>query len=247
MTLVGRKIARERKIDIIHAHDTNVGGLSAVFIKAFSNRKLIVKYAGDLVVEYESFTAKNPEKPEEILKKKTFRARMLLRLQRYIFGKADLIQVQNRYQRDILRKYYGVGKNKIVILPNHVDKIFKPKKEVEVEAKGVKLIVSFNDLDILDHAEVKSDAISNSYVESMHVSNEIDLRGKLADDAIIEMQKYLDQAVYSNWNEVRIIHGKGTGALRKKIHEYLRKKRIVKSFRLGKVGEGDTGVTVIEI
>jgi DNA mismatch repair protein MutS2 len=138
-------------------------------------------------------------------------------------------------------------KSKRLSITGQITKIFKPKKEVEIEAKGVKLIVSFNDIDILDHAEIKTDAILNGNVESMHVSNEIDLRGKLADDAIIELQKYLDQAIYSNWNEVRIIHGKGTGALRKKIHEYLRKTKIVKSFRLGKVGEGDTGVTVIEI
>jgi DNA mismatch repair protein MutS2 len=138
-------------------------------------------------------------------------------------------------------------KSKRLSITGQITKIFTPKKEVEVEAKGVKLIISFNDLDILDHAQVVTEAISNGPVESMHVSNEIDLRGKLAEDAIIELQKYLDQAVYSNWNEVRIIHGKGTGALRKKIHEYLRKKKNVKSFRLGKVGEGDTGVTVIEI
>jgi DNA mismatch repair protein MutS2 len=79
------------------------------------------------------------------------------------------------------------------------------------------------------------------------VLNEIDLRGKIADDAIIELDQYLAHALNSAWNEVRIIHGKGTGALRGKIHAYLKKNKNIKSYRLGQYGEGDAGVTVVEI
>ena len=65
--------------------------------------------------------------------------------------------------------------------------------------------------------------------------------------AMIELERYLDLAQLSGWNEIRIIHGKGTGALRKSIHMYLRKNSMIKSFNLAKYGQGDTGVTVIKI
>ena len=77
--------------------------------------------------------------------------------------------------------------------------------------------------------------------------NEIDLRGKIADDALIELKQFLDHALNSDWHLIRIIHGKGTGALRKNVHAYLKQNKLVKSFRLGNYGEGDTGVTIIEL
>ena len=82
---------------------------------------------------------------------------------------------------------------------------------------------------------------------NIDVVNEIDLRGKIAEDALIELEQYLDHALNSDWHEIRIIHGKGTGALRGRIHAFLKKNKLVKSYRLGKYGEGDAGVTVIEM
>lgn len=79
------------------------------------------------------------------------------------------------------------------------------------------------------------------------VKNEIDLRGQLADEAVMAADKYLDQAAMAHLETVSIIHGKGTGALRAAIHDMLRHHPHVKSFRLGKYGEGETGVTIVEI
>ena len=62
-----------------------------------------------------------------------------------------------------------------------------------------------------------------------------------------ELEQYLDHALNSEWQEIRIIHGKGTGALRNKIHAYLKRNKKIKSYRLGNYGEGDTGVTVIKL
>lgn len=82
--------------------------------------------------------------------------------------------------------------------------------------------------------------------KSLSVSPEINLLGKTVDEAIAELDKYLDDALLSHLNSVRIVHGKGTGALRKGIHEYLRRQKHVKSFHLAEFGEGDAGVTIVE-
>ncbi|MDO4478079.1 MAG: endonuclease MutS2 [Lachnospiraceae bacterium] len=82
--------------------------------------------------------------------------------------------------------------------------------------------------------------------KSMSVSPEINLLGRTVDDAIAELDKYLDDAYMSHLNQVRVVHGKGTGALRKGIHDYLRRQKFVRSYRLGEYGEGDAGVTIVE-
>lgn len=82
--------------------------------------------------------------------------------------------------------------------------------------------------------------------KSMSVSPEINLLGKTVDEAIAELDKYLDDAYLSHLSPVRIVHGKGTGALRNGIHNYLKRLKYVKSYRLGAFGEGDAGVTIVE-
>ena len=81
----------------------------------------------------------------------------------------------------------------------------------------------------------------------MNVSTELDLRGENIEDSIYILEKFLDDAVLSSLTQVRIIHGKGTGALRQGIHQYLRKQPRVESFALASYGEGDSGVTVVKL
>ena len=83
--------------------------------------------------------------------------------------------------------------------------------------------------------------------KSLSVSTEINLLGKTVDEAVAELEKYLDDASLAHLSSVRIVHGKGTGALRKGIHQYLRRQKHVRSFRLGEFGEGDAGVTIAEL
>ncbi len=78
------------------------------------------------------------------------------------------------------------------------------------------------------------------------ISTEINLIGKTTDEAISLLDKYLDDAYLSHLPSVRIVHGKGTGALRKAVHGHLKRLKYVKSFRLGEFGEGDSGVTIAE-
>lgn len=83
--------------------------------------------------------------------------------------------------------------------------------------------------------------------KSLTVSPEINLLGKTVDEAVAELDKYLDDASLAHLSSVRIVHGKGTGALRAGIHKYLKRQKHVKSFRLGVFGEGDAGVTIAEL
>ena len=69
----------------------------------------------------------------------------------------------------------------------------------------------------------------------------------MVDEAINNTDKYLDDAYLANLPQVTIIHGKGTGALRQAIHQHLKRHPHVKSYRLGKYGEGETGVTIVEL
>ena len=77
--------------------------------------------------------------------------------------------------------------------------------------------------------------------------SELDIRGYETLEAESVVENYLDAAVMAKLETVTIIHGKGTGALRKAVHEILRRSKVVKSFRLGRYGEGEAGVTVVEL
>ena len=74
---------------------------------------------------------------------------------------------------------------------------------------------------------------------------EVDLRGMMADEAVMAVEQFIDTALLSKLETVSIIHGKGTGALRKAVHEHLKRNKLVKDFRLGRYGEGENGVTIV--
>ena len=111
--------------------------------------------------------------------------------------------------------------------------------------------VNISDLEFLEEAQEpvvkqkKSGAGKIRMSKSFSVSTEINLLGKTKDEAINELDKYLDDAYVAHLPSVRIVHGKGTGALRQAVHQYLRRQKHVKEFRLGEYGEGDAGVTIV--
>jgi DNA mismatch repair protein MutS2 len=82
-------------------------------------------------------------------------------------------------------------------------------------------------------------------LKTTSVSPTIDVRGRNLDEALLEIDKYLDDAFMSNLNEVQIIHGKGMGILREGINQFLKKHKHVKEYRLGSFNEGGDGVTVV--
>lgn len=81
--------------------------------------------------------------------------------------------------------------------------------------------------------------------KSMHISTEINLLGMTCDEAVAALDKYLDDAYLSHLTSVRVVHGKGTGALRNAVHNHLKRLKYVKEYRLGEYGEGDAGVTIV--
>ena len=112
--------------------------------------------------------------------------------------------------------------------------------------------VHISDLELIDEPVITTPSLSRTGAgkirmsKSTSISTEINLLGKTVDEAVAELDKYLDDAYLAHLKTVRIVHGKGTGALRKGVHNYLKRQKHVASYRLGEFGEGDAGVTIVE-
>lgn len=112
--------------------------------------------------------------------------------------------------------------------------------------------VALSDLVLIEEETINTGKMQRSssgklkMSKSYSVSTEINLLGKTVDEALSELDKYLDDAYLAHLPSVRVVHGKGTGALRNAVHNYLRKNKVVKQYRLGEFGEGDAGVTIVE-
>lgn len=112
--------------------------------------------------------------------------------------------------------------------------------------------VSLDDLVLIEEETVKTTKMQRTssgrlkMSKSYAISPEINLLGKTVDEALAELDKYLDDAYLAHLPSVRIVHGKGTGTLRSAVQNYLRKNKTVKSYRQGEFGEGDAGVTIAE-
>lgn len=122
--------------------------------------------------------------------------------------------------------------------------------EAQVQAGIMKINVHISNLKLVDEQkqQIKKTGMGKIGVaKAQNMSSEIDLRGMLLDEAVDVVDKYLDDASIAGMGEVTLIHGKGTGALRAGLQQHLKYNPHVKSFRLGKLGEGETGVTVVEI
>ncbi len=125
------------------------------------------------------------------------------------------------------------------------------KGEITVQMGILQSTVKITDVEIIKEKKQSKQEKTAQYRASInktiHIKPEINLLGLTVDEAIMELDKYLDDACLSHLNQVRVVHGKGTGALRNGIHEYLKRQAYVKKFRLGEFGEGDAGVTIVEL
>lgn len=110
---------------------------------------------------------------------------------------------------------------------------------------------NIKDLALVQEATISAPTLQRSSTgkikmsKSMSVSTEINLLGKTVDEAIATLDKYLDDAYIAHLPSVRVVHGKGTGALRSAVHSHLKRLKYVKEYRLGEYGEGDAGVTIV--
>ena len=141
-------------------------------------------------------------------------------------------------------------------LTGTVSSLPNAKGELFVQAGIFRTQVKLSDLELIDIPTISGDGVpqkrtkgSASQIKmskSASISPEVNLIGMTVDEAIPAMDKYLDDAYLAHLEKVRVVHGRGTGALRSAIHQHLRRLKYVKSFRLGEFGEGDSGVTIVE-
>lgn len=121
---------------------------------------------------------------------------------------------------------------------------------VLVQAGIIKTRVSLSNLRLLDEKPVKFQGKTTRTVRSKterQVTSEIDLRGETVEEALMDLDMFIDNAVLGGIHQLNIIHGKGTGALRKAVQEHLKRHASIRSYRLGVYGEGESGVTIAEL
>lgn len=127
-----------------------------------------------------------------------------------------------------------------------VNKINLNKETLNIQAGILKLEISMDDVKVIKETKKKEYRPINAHTKT-RVKSEIDLRGKLVDEGIYELETYMDRALMNGYSEIYVIHGKGTGALRTGIMEFLRTSRYVKEYRTGGHNEGGLGCTVVTL
>ncbi|MEQ6375719.1 endonuclease MutS2 [Bacillaceae bacterium S4-13-56] len=122
------------------------------------------------------------------------------------------------------------------------------EKEYQVQIGMMKVKVKTKDLQqVKKEKPQETRPVASVKGSQHHVKPELDLRGERFEDAILELEKYVDDALLAGYPQVSIIHGKGTGALRKGVQEFAKKHRAIASTRLGSMNEGGSGVTIFEL
>ena len=145
------------------------------------------------------------------------------------------------------------GQTVRVVSLNSSATVIKPqdgKGQVQVQAGSIKVFVPLSDLRLVAKKQTEPRVVTRPreiMTDIKTMKYELDLRGYLVDDAILEIDAFIDDCVRTGRTEFNIIHGKGTGALRAGVQNYLKTHPRVKSFRIGAYGEGDAGVTVVTL
>lgn len=216
------KKAKEKARKIVDEAKREVEDIIAELREMRKNANQVVK-EHELIEARKRLEEATPLEDNKVLKKA---AQVKARAQNLVVG--DEVKVLSYGQRGTLLEKVSntewvvqMGILKMKISDSDLEYI-KPEKEPILRTAGVKN-------------------------RNSHVKLELDLRGERYEDAILRTEKYIDDALLSNYGRVSIIHGVGTGALRQGIQSYLKKHKRVKSFRFGEAGEGGLGVTVVEL
>ncbi|MBQ7581680.1 MAG: endonuclease MutS2 [Lachnospiraceae bacterium] len=131
-----------------------------------------------------------------------------------------------------------------------VSSIPDAKGNLFVQCGIMRMQTNINDVELIKEDKKSSKMTPHSYGSALNraasISSELSLIGLTVDEALAKLDKYLDDAYMSHLSKVRIVHGKGTGALRSAVHSHLKKISYVKSYQLAEYGEGDAGVTIVE-
>ncbi|MDO5425598.1 MAG: endonuclease MutS2 [Eubacteriales bacterium] len=162
---------------------------------------------------------------------------------------------QKKTKKTLTAKDLKIGDSVKVLTLNlngTVSTLPNAKGDLFVQMGILRSQVNIKDLEKIDETVISAPGLNRTgsgkirMSKSASVGTEINLLGKTVDEALSELDKYLDDAYIAHIPQVRIVHGKGTGALRKAVHNYLRRLKTVDNYRLGEFGEGDAGVTIVE-
>ena len=215
--------------------------------------------AEELLEEIEKIFAKENISEADLIKARTLKNR--LSDQAYEGESEEVVRPQYAQARfedlKIGAKVYLKNTNQEGVVQN----LRPDKKEVEVLCGNIRVRSKIADLSVLIVTEKPKTqqkkkqqnkatdrvSVSKTLAPRPMPSLEVNVIGQTVQEALVEVEAFLDSAVVANLDEVRIVHGMGTGKLRAGIHEFLRKHRNVAEFRLGKYGEGETGVTIVKI
>ena len=167
--------------------------------------------------------------------------------------------VISRFESDeeyVLPRELKVGDNVLIFDINKIAQVVsvdEKKKSVEVVAGNIKTRVKISNIRLLEKAPKQNVSkprnVSSNFEsrQNMKAETKVDLRGMDSEEAIMTLDKYLDTAFRLGIGEFTVVHGKGTGVLRKAVQQYLKKNKFIKSYRLGTFGEGEDGVTIVQI
>lgn len=178
------------------------------------------------------------------------------RLREKLDDTGSKIALQNKKQsRNYTPKDFHLGDSVKVLslgVTGHVVGLPNSKGDMYVQMGILRSQVKITDVEKIDEPTVSAPTLNKSnkgkikMSKSISVSPEINLIGMTTDEAVAVLDKYLDDAYLAHLPTVRVVHGRGTGALRTAVHKHLKRQKYVKDFRLGVYGEGDTGVTIVE-
>lgn len=177
---------------------------------------------------------------------------------RDIYSKLKKIEDQadpvNEVTSDEEEGSFKLGDSVLVLGVNKEGKIisFESENSLLVQVGNIKLNLSKDKLRAIkissENKKGRGTVVSKvRSVKNINVSSEIDLRGKNVLEALSELEMFIDSSILAKISKITIIHGKGTGVLRKEISKYLKSNRCVSSFRLGTFGEGESGVTIVDL
>ena len=213
------------------------------------------KTAADEAIKDYNKWLKNPEKIDS---RKLESRRTELRKKRDSYGEKKTEQ-KKKYSGHKINDFH-VGDKVLVLsleVEGHVIELPDKSGNVLVEMGILTSRFPINDLLIIDEEKLKTKNAAETFRaagvgaigsgKAKTFRPEINLLGKTVDEAVAELDKFLDDALLTHTEQVRIMHGKGTGALRRGVTEYLKKQSFVKEFRAGEFGEGDSGVTIVKL
>ena len=218
--------------------------------------------------EKESILEKAYKESEEMMKNMQAKAKALVdKIQKEENKKDEIKNVQNSLNMlrssmvqekkrklmtkpKVVRKIsYGVG-DKVFVksLKQHavILRLFMNKDQAQVQAGILKMVVSLEDIGLVKEEKKKTYVKMHNH-KGTQATHKIDLRGQMVEDSVHELENYMDRAVLSGYSTIQVVHGKGTGQLRKGIQAYLKTCRYVDSFRDANMNEGGLGCTVVTL